>query len=585
MEQCGAESDAVLARCVEELSVLIEAEENFADIAAASPFAFYVSHLNKKNYVYAGNSGGVNLYDYPVAAGTPYRCHLLLNASQTSASVEHRPLPFLRQDKRARLGLTDADVSEAMLSLYRVAPWKDYACHTRISAAEKTFSGWAIPHSTFAQNQTKANSRNTKAASQSATPEATDAAVQSTGASATEDLFYAEQQWRAGASAKPRALHAVQKAGFARWNTMLLEAGSGEHAALYSGGAAAELPGEGSATYSGEAARRLAQKIRGKNLDTAACGTAAETTDKTAVEKAELSVSASDLHDFFACPVQWLYKRIFRLEEQPLDASLLDAESLGLIYHRILHLLFERIKEADTIFTGEHLDTYSSWVEEISVSVLKSSDTLRGSLVYPLYASLGSAMSAKLRAFLKTEARYFDGFAVQELEQDYKHRRGRLLINGRIDRVSEDPLEGAMIVDYKTGAIPAQGHCRWSEEKGLLNFQMAMYIKLYEEANAKKISRALFAGIKKNEVVSVVGDFNGKDFSREAYEDTMDALDKAIDEFESAALSLSFTRQNTPYKTCSSCAYRTMCRSQYLLNPVKDRCARGFQNEEEDDEY
>jgi len=146
-ENRSAESDAVLARCIEELTVLIEAEETFRQLAVAVPFNFYVSHLRKKNYVYNSNEGGVNLYDYPVAAGAPFGCHILLNASQAAVVFQHRPLPFLQPDTRARLGITDTDASAAMLSLYSIASHKNYSCHTRISASEKTFTGWAIPHS------------------------------------------------------------------------------------------------------------------------------------------------------------------------------------------------------------------------------------------------------------------------------------------------------------------------------------------------------------------------------------------------------------------------------------------------------
>ena len=45
MEKCSGESDAVLARCIEELSVLIEAEENYPALACTAPYDFYLSNL------------------------------------------------------------------------------------------------------------------------------------------------------------------------------------------------------------------------------------------------------------------------------------------------------------------------------------------------------------------------------------------------------------------------------------------------------------------------------------------------------------------------------------------------------------
>ena len=533
MEHCSAESNAVLARCIEELSVLIETEETTRKLVIAAPFSFYVSHLKKKNYVYIRNEGGVNLYDYPVAAGAPFCCHMLLNASQAAMVFQHRPLPFLRPDKRLRLGITDTDASAAMLSLYSIASYKDYSCHTCISASEKTFAGWAIPHSFFTHNQIKAELHTGTVRDK-------------------EDLFNTEQQWRAGCTEKPTQLYSVQKEGFKQWSTILLESQSG-------------------GLYTGETAHKLRDRIRSKN------------TGKESNNTAELSVSASDLNEFFTCPVLWLYKRIFNLEKFEMDASLLDAESLGLIYHKILERLFERIKKNNNCFLKENLDIYFNWLEEITVFVLRSHNTLRGPLVYPLLAPLASAMNRKLRAFLKIEAQYFDGFEVKELEQNYKINQGKLLLNGKIDRISEGP-QGPVIIDYKTGKLPLQNHCRLNEENKLLDFQISMYIKLYEEVTGEKIGSALFAGIKKNEFVSVTGTFKKKDFSREKYQSTMDALDRAIENLETAVSKLNFTSENIHVKTCTKCMYRTICRLQYSLNSPDDRWIGEFPDEEEEDD-
>ena len=535
MEQCSAESDAVLARCIEELSVLTETEETLPGLTPGAPFNFYVSHLKEKNYVYIRNTGGVNLYDYPVAAGTPYGCHFLLNASQASVSVQYRPLPFLRQDKRAKLGIGDTDASAAMLSLFTIAAWKDYSCHTRISASEKTFSGWAIPHSFFIMNQEKTVTEADKAAD-------------------TEDLYNAEQRWRALSSAgetgssvkKPEQLHSIQKEGFKQWSAFLPES-----------------PSDKSRPYTEKTEALLQDRIRSKNLNPDRDG------------DAELSVSATDLNDFFTCPVSWLYRRIFRLEKFTLDASLLDAESLGIIYHRILERLFEHIKKSDLCFLKKNLGVYYNWLEEITPSVLRSSDTLRGPLVYPLFVPLARSINRKLRAYLKTEALYFDQRKIMELERSYKVYQGTLLLNGKIDRVSEGPV----IIDYKSGSVPKKSHSRWSIKDGLLNFQMPMYIKLYEEVTGEKVKNALFADIKKNGFVSVVGAFRKEYFSRDDYQITIDDLDRAIEEFKESTSRLDFTRKA---QTCASCNYKTMCRTFYTLNHPADLCSANFQVDEED---
>jgi ATP-dependent helicase/DNAse subunit B len=319
--------------------------------------------------------------------------------------------------------------------------------------------------------------------------------------------------------------------------------------------------------YSGEAEKLLRDRIHRKNLN------------KTEDGAVKLSVSASDLNDFFSCPVLWLYSRIFRLEEQKLDASLLDAESLGLIYHKILQRLFERIKNNGALFLGEKLETYFEWIKEITDSTLRSNDTLRGPLVYPLLSPLASSINKKLRALLKTEARYFNNRKILELEKECKLFRGPLMLNGYIDRVSEgaDPPGGDMIIDYKSGRVPPKSHCRYNEEKGLLDFQIPMYIKLYEESTGRKIGSAAFAGIRKADFVSVVGSFKKDNYSREQYQETMDELERAIGIFRNNVLALTFKREKILRSTCSSCKYKTMCRTLYSLNPVP---GIGFSGEE-----
>ena len=535
MEKCSAESDAVLARCIEELSGLIEAEETFPDIAAADPFSFFVSHLLNKNYVYARNEGGVNLYDYPVAAAAPFGCHFLLNASQAAAAVLHKPLPFLRQDKRARLGITDTDASVAVISLYNIAPWKEYSCHTWISASEKTFAGWAIPHSVFALNMEK----------------------QSAGTENAANLFRTERQWRAGGK-KPEQLYSVQREGFKRWDAVLQSAEN-------------ETPSKAATQFQFEVELLLRERIRSKNRNYTGD---TDAVDDCAAGVIELSVSATDLNEFFTCSLFWLYRRIFRLEPYQKDAALLDDESRGLIYHEILHLLFDRIAKTDKYFLGKNLARYYGWLEEISDSVLRSDHTLRRALVYPLIAPLAAAMNRRLRALLKAEAQYFDGFKIKELEQRYDIFRGHLRLTGRIDRVSLDSSDPAspMIIDYKTSYVPPASHCRWDEENGLRDFQIPMYVKLYEAAAGVEVSRAFFVKINEHKFIPVMGEFRGKDFSREKYNSTMDALEKEIEYFDSTVSSLNFIPGTIPYKTCVSCEFKTVCRSVYSLNPSSGDC-------------
>ncbi|MDR2767648.1 MAG: PD-(D/E)XK nuclease family protein [Treponema sp.] len=527
MDYCTVESDAVLARAVEELSLLVQLEKEYPDLKAANPFDFFCAHLGEKNYVPVRQAGGVNVYDYPVAAGAPFRCHFVLNASQNAAAVRYRPLPFLRDDKRARLGVKDSDVSAVMLSLYQVAPCKNFSCHTRISAAERTFSGWAIPHSSFAL---------------------TEAAPEDGRTLPDSDPYKAEKLWRAGGPL-PQTLFSIQKKGFAAWTGVLLD------------------PAAKSGRQTNVAAAELKRRVR----------------DRGRAGAEELSVSATDLTEFFTCPVSWLYKRVFGLEEYKLDAALLDDESRGLLYHDILRRLFGRIKERDRVFQKARLDEYAKWAEEFTGAALRASTALRSPLVYPLLSPLAASMTGRIRALLKTEARYFSLCEVSELEADYSFvRRGSgeggsgIRLKGRIDRVSRS-AEGPLIIDYKTGSPPSLAKCRAPARADLaggksLDFQIPMYIRLYEEASGERVERAFFFSINKHDLSAVVGKLAGKrsPVSRDEYQATMDVLEKSIDKFAGALETLDFTPDYIPKKICAGCPFKTICRSLYALNPRPD---------------
>jgi ATP-dependent helicase/DNAse subunit B len=202
-------------------------------------------------------------------------------------------------------------------------------------------------------------------------------------------------------------------------------------------------------------------------------------------------------------------------------------------------------------------------------------------LVYPLLLPLGEAMNRRLRILLKTEAEYFSDYEVKELEQKFELSAGSLLLNGRIDRVSLF-RGGPVIIDYKTNNAPSRSMSRRKEgaveEVGLEDFQIPMYIKLYEAAHHRKVDKAFFMIIHRHEIVPIMGDLPGKRdlLSRDEYKPSMEALERGIGIFDSAVSSLNFNPRGMggipgspriSYRSCASCTFKTICRYTYSLNP------------------
>ncbi|MDR0472661.1 MAG: PD-(D/E)XK nuclease family protein [Treponema sp.] len=518
MEKISEEDDAVLSRCIVELGSLIDLEEKFNEpaLVPASPFGFFLSCLNEKEYVRAGKKPGINIFKWRVAAASPFSCHFVLNASQAAATVLSQPMKFLRQDKRKALGLEDRDASGSFFLLCDTG-------RTRISASAQAFSGWAIPHSFFAQGRTV-----------DALP-------------CHQDPYRDERLYHKGTlNFELQNIFPIQKRSFEQWkNTLCLKKND---FSFFS----SQVPLE-----SGPAQALLKDAVLDKD--------------------GFITVSPTgDLNVYYECPVKWLYKRIFKANEFSLEAALLDDTALGLLYHKILEKLFARIKDEDVTFDSGRLDTYKRWAFEITRAAIEEAPAFRGPLAVPLVSPQAAGMAKKLANLLEIEARDFNGYEVAELELPVGFKRDNLYIKGIIDRVSASPQGEPVIIDYKTTYLPDQTNPDDLEKASLKEFQMPLYIKLYEASlaekageDAPKVQGAYFYSINLRKIKTAMGETSGgrsKVPGREEYEPFLEAAEKKIAEFGQKVNALDFVPREIRVGNCLGCVYKTVCRKAYFLN-------------------
>ena len=520
MEKITAEDDAVLSRCIAELGSLIGLEEKFNDTALvpSSPFGFFLSYLSGKEYVRAGQKSGVNIFRWRVAAVAPFACHFVLNASQSAASVLYQPLKFLRQDKRKALGLGDTDASGAFFLLCDTGEDESFKSHIRISASEQTFSGWAIPHSFFTQGKT-------------AEPPV----------SALDPYAEERRFWREGTAFGE--IFSLQKSSYERWKDTLVQK-ENDFSFFVSPVSASDT-------------RRIQELLESALPGDDGC----------------LAVTPTrDLNVYYKCSLSWLYNRVFAAEEFSLEAALLDDTSLGILYHKILEKIFAKIKNEDRVFVSGRLDIYKNWALEITSDVIKEHPAFRGPLAVPLVSPQTAGMSKKLERLLELEADNFNGYEVSELELRVNRKVGDLCINGVIDRVSVSPDGAPVIIDYKTSHLPDQTAAEDLPEVPLSEFQMPLYIKLYEgRADAKeeapqRVQGAFFYSVNDRKIRAVIGETAGgrsKAPSREGYEPFLSTAEKQIEEFGQKVKALDFTPREIRFKDCLKCAYKTVCRTVY----------------------
>jgi RecB family exonuclease len=534
-EAVTAEGDAVLARCVEELSVLIRLETEYAEItprgeaAKGFPFEFFLSALREKQYVPQRREGGVNIFHYRVAAAAPFACHFVLNASQDSAKVRYQPLEFLRGDKRDKLGFRDKDVSDIFFRLYQpLAPDKNdagiFPQYTRISAAEESFAGWTIPHSFFAG----------RTEDPPETP---------------PDPYVKERAWWAGredpagsAADFPAVLFPAQSKGFSRWRRKLAVP-DGNFNLL-----SAPFPADGAAYTAIKAAAA-----------------------KRRTESGALRVSATqDLDIFGACPASWFYRRLLGLREFSLEAKMLDDASLGLLYHEILRKLFEKIRTEDRIFRSDHMELYRTWTDFYTRETAKNYEAFQGPLAAPILSAQVRAVSGRLYILLKTEASNFDGYTVGDLETRFESEQNGVFLNGIIDRISVSPDDEPVIIDYKTGGSHTKAASTGAGNSPPKQSQISLYVKLYEEKSGVKAGGACFMLINGHKLVTVLGKTQKTSGdSREKFQETLDSIEIYLEKFKSAVDRLDFSSPDIPLKDCMACVYRSVCRTSFFLNSGK----------------
>lgn len=538
MSLLAKSDDAILARCVDELNALAALESRYARLMPPNPFAFFVSILGEKKYVPQRVPGGVSVFPYRVAAGTPFTHHFILDASQDKATVLYRQLPFLRQDKRLHLNLQETDASAAFFLTYAATPraagnaakavpgelpWDDaQRTGARFSCATRSFSGYRVPHGYFAET----------------TP----------ARAGDGDPYQAERKWYESLATAPfpDRLHAKQRCGFEQWRKRpatrefsYLETPYGER-----------LPG-------------LIARIAEKQM-----------------QDGDVRVSQSDLASFSVCNARWFLSRILAIEAETSDAELLNERNLGLLYHDVLKKLYEKIRETDRAFASRRLDDYKAWARELAELAAADHAEFRGPIAAPLIATLVARIADGVGRILELDAATLDGFIPEFLEDDIAFSRDGIRYYGKIDRISRRDADDAIVlIDYKSGKPPALSE--YAKETGAVNkdFQIPMYVFLAEESPESpyrdtRIECAWFAGIGDGEWRPIVNDKEiadlgrKKSFTRDSFAPAMSSFLEETKSFAEAVKRGDFTRPiDLPREECVACDFRKICRHVYAVRP------------------
>ena len=572
MENCLPETDLILSRCISELMLLAEIENDYPDVRPPDPFMFFVQHLDEKIYLAQQENLGVVLLPYNTAAPAPFDCHIVIGASQAALSMVYSHLDFLPMQKRKKLGLVDDDVSQVFITLHQFNSSK----RTAFFCAQNSLAGYAIPHGALdapaepRQRYGDDPERRLQFAS---------------------DLFRAEKDfYRSFAQikndnpGKKPILHQLQKQGFEAWVSRRKEP---------------ECSSNAPPTH--ESLSHIIRKRFNRNIF-----------------PGKYSVSATALNNYFQCSLKWYFENVLNIQDYQIEADLMSYFVEGNVYHAILQLFLTAVKDSkNALLMPVNVENGPELPELYRGLLLQSVNAVFGG--FPCLPNDSrpamSALSARLltaeknvfysrmERFLTVFLFYFAGCKVLDSEKSYQAERDYWYLNGKIDCVLEAPPNASedaspnaqtaaeskgIIVDFKLGKMPTQRDCKGAGERGLADFQLPMYLTLAQANSGKEIHTTLFFNILDAKPQVLFGQiynavkgtktpksnpiFKGDD----SFNEIMNQFEKKAEQFAHEIKSGQFTVFESEFDRCLKCKRHRICRSVYRIDKTDWRSANDY---------
>ncbi|MFI3257628.1 MAG: PD-(D/E)XK nuclease family protein [Spirochaetales bacterium] len=550
-EAFSDEANLIIGRCVAELCTLADLEKTYGEATKCSnPFGFFIEHIGEKKYLAQSSQRGVNIFPYRLAAGAPFKQHIIFESSQDALSITHKNFGFLNDTKRKIL--LGSDNSDVTVSKYFISL---YASHSerkaRFTCGEKTFSGFAIVHNVLHAEKDPLDIADNK----------------------NNDAFTAERAvFENNEITSLDFLHSIQKQGFSHFI------------------AKSDSPHRNFCEPFIEALKKQIHKYV-CNKDTG-----------------KIHVSATALNEFYKCPMQWLFLRVLKTKEYSPDAELVDDIYLGTFYHEIIRRVLEYIKKTDNnlylhdgILPPDRTDIIIQYTHEVLENFGESCGLHNLSpLTIEIFKMQKDRYVQILIDFFTSFSASFSQSGILSIEENFSiaHSHGELI--GKIDCVLDFPGNtycdaGPFIVDFKVSKIYTTNECIKKTQKMPENFQLPFYVALYEGIYKTQVQGAGFFSIHQRKPGCILGvlelsrvhpyrkedrlNRTGENSEGVSFEPTMEALYNAIEDFftvlNDKTLSI-FTDSekrgcfpdgtHIPFETCAACAYKAICRTTYSVS-------------------
>ena len=287
------------------------------------------------------------------------------------------------------------------------------------------------------------------------------------------------------------------------------------------------------------------------------------------------------------------------LKEDSLDTQLIGNYEEGDLNHEIIEKFFRHriefnggilpVTNDDGIFNDEK--EIASLISEIAFDSINrnfNADFSESPLAKTTLTSQIPAITANilnfLHSFCKPQKKGFGNFTINGVEEWFSTEAEGCSYSGKIDCILNDG-ENFYIVDFKTGEPPAVKDCVLSENGSLSDFQIPLYMELWNKNNSPhKVENALFYSINKAASRFVVQPDcrkKGGQKSAQEYEAVIDVMKdytkvfcKKINasDFIPASDYADIYNNVDTYRHCKKCAFKTVCRTVFSIGnrPLKE---------------
>ncbi|MDR2922719.1 MAG: PD-(D/E)XK nuclease family protein, partial [Treponema sp.] len=293
----------------------------------------------------------------------------------------------------------------------------------------------------------------------------------------------------------------------------------------------------------------------------------------------------------------FIFSRVLKLKNVEIETSLMANETAGIVYHKIINLFLEELREKGEVFalpsSGDILPkSYRDILIQKTEIVFNSFPCLSGDgddkpamsmLTARLLRAEKELFFSQLEKFFIRFISFFAGFSVAASESQYTLNKKFYYLNGYIDCILEDKREDSesrdslVIVDFKTKYMPDLQDC--ISHEGIADFQLPMYIRLAEKEFGKKAGAALFFSIldaRPRVLFGVIQDaVSGETIPEKEqdrimhgsgeYERIMGEFDIKAEQFAAEIINGTFAFSPSRWELCQQCGYNRICRTLYKI--------------------